>query len=215
MEGTRKQDSQVCSTKDRKSKSHSNSNCLPISVCRNSNLINTIPYLQRQHMHFERIAATAKSNTKRTRAKTHPMRFLSIANQLQQLLIRHKSLEPRIIRIRAVLDNRPPMTPLDILRLGEHLLEQLILRAQANIHHAVPESQLVAAQEALVERRLGVAVGEELDVAVHGLAVGAVHDDVDGHANLRGEDFGVAAEEAKDFLLGQGVGDLFWTLRSS
>lgn len=136
------------------------------------------------------------------------MRLLSIANQLQQLLVRDKGLEARIIRIRALLHDRPPVAPLDILGLGEHLPQQLVLRAQAHVHDAVPEPQLAAAHEALVEGGLGVAVREELDVAVHGLAVGAVHDDVDGHADVRRQDFGVAPEEAENFLLGQGVGDL-------
>lgn len=149
-----------------------------------------------------------KSQKKKRKNRTHPMRFLSIAHQLQQLLIRHKRLKPRIIRIRALPHDRPPMAPLHILGLGEHLAQQLVLRAQTDVDDAVAEAELPAAHEAFVEGGLGVAVREELDVAVHGLAGAAVHDDVDGGADVGGEDLGVAAEETEDFLFGEGVGDL-------
>ena len=49
---------------------------------------------------------------------------------------------------------------------------------------------------------------EELDEAVHGLAGGAIHDDVDSHAELWGDNLRIASKESKDLLLGQGVGDL-------
>ena len=58
------------------------------------------------------------------------------------------------------------------------------------------------------DRGLGVSEAEELDVAVHGLASGALHCDMDRATQVRSDDFGVSAKERKDLLLGDRVRNL-------
>lgn len=64
----------------------------------------------------------------------------------------------------------------------------------------------------------GVVGGEKFDVAVHGFARVAVHDDVDGGAEGWVDGFGMGAEEGGDEAFGNVVGNLFarvWLARWS
>lgn len=140
---------------------------------------------------------------------TYAMWLVGPRYGLEQLLVGHERLEAGVVRFRALGDLRPPVFPGAILRAGEELLEQLVLGAHVHVHDAFAQSQLTTSHETLVEGSLRIALREEFDVAIHGLSGWSIHDDVDGDAILGGDDFGVAAEEAEDFLFGQSIRDLW------
>lgn len=50
---------------------------------------------------------------------------------------------------------------------------------------------------------------EILDKAIHSLARRPVHDDVDSDAQIRSDNFGIAAKQTVHLLLRQGVWDLW------
>ena len=76
------------------------------------------------------------------------------------------------------------------------------------VDNAFAQSELTTAHETLVERSLGIALREELHIAIHSLSCRSVHDDVNCDAVFGIDDFRVAAEKAKYFLFGQSVRNL-------
>ena len=128
--------------------------------------------------------------------------------QLPQLLRAHKSLKPRTKPILRRRNHRKRILPAHIFRLGEQHGEQFVLAAHAGVDHAVRDAVAVATQIDHVDAGAGVVRGQEFDVAVHGFAGVAVHDDVDGGAHGGGDGFGVGAEIVFDEGFGEVVGDL-------
>ena len=100
------------------------------------------------------------------------------------------------------------MLPGAVLRAWKKLLQQFVLGAHVYVNHAVAQSELTSSHMTLIERSLRIALREEFDVAIHGLASWSVHDNVNGDAVFGGDDLCVAAKEAKDFLFSQGIRDL-------
>lgn len=139
---------------------------------------------------------------------TYAMWLVSPRYGLEQLLVGHERLEARVVRFRALGNFGPAVFPGAILRAGEELLQKFVLGAHVHVHDAFAQSQLTTSHETLVEGSLRIALREELDVAIHGLSGWSIHDNMYGDAILGGDDFGVAAEEAEDFLFGQSIRDL-------
>lgn len=77
-----------------------------------------------------------------------------------------------------------------------------------HVNDAFAQSELATSYKTLVKGSLRIALREEFDVAIHSLSCWSIHDNVYGDAIFGGDDFGVAAEEAEDFLFGQSVRDL-------
>ena len=57
--------------------------------------------------------------------------------------------------------------------------------------------------------------GEKFDIAIHRLACGAIHDDVDSWAKVWGDDFCMRSQERYDLGLGEVVGNLSCKKRSA
>ena len=60
----------------------------------------------------------------------------------------------------------------------------------------------------LLAKELGRGRSRGLTVAVHRLARGPIHNNMDRDPKIWGHNLGVAAKKAQDFLLGEGVWDL-------
>lgn len=137
------------------------------------------------------------------------MRLLSILDHHHQLLPGQKPAEPGQGRIRLFQNHGYLHMPLHILRLREHGFHQLGLRRQRHFHVSISKPQTSALHIPSVLKAtnggLGVSNAEEFNVAVHGLAGGPLHGDVNGATQVRSDDFGVSAKERKDLLLGDRV----------
>ena len=87
------------------------------------------------------------------------------------------------------------------------------MRAKLNLNIPAVHSKVATAFTTLtmkfVDDILSVTNTEELDVAVHGLASRAFHDNVDGFSDIGGQDFVVASKESMYFCFGETVGNLF------
>lgn len=97
------------------------------------------------------------------------------------------------------------MLPSTVLSAWEQFLHQFILGADVHVDHAFTQSELATAHHTFVQGSLSVTWREKFHKAVHRLASGTIHDDVDGKAEFGGDDFRIAAEEAENFLFREGV----------
>lgn len=137
------------------------------------------------------------------------MRLLSMLHHLPQLFRIDKGLEAGAEFVLWLHNHRVPVLPVHVLRLGEKVLEQLILAAYSHFHNTIIESTHTkltrverVASSASVRRR------EEFDVAIHSLSSVAVHNDMNSWTDGRSDDLGMMAEKGENLGLGQVVGNL-------
>lgn len=99
--------------------------------------------------------------------------------------------------------------PLNALGPGEQSLQEVFLGADAHINIAIPHTgTLVSVMHSLdaVHGLLGIDRVGEFDIAIHGLASGPLHDDVDRPAL---SEVGITPEELDYLLTGDRIGNLY------
>lgn len=131
----------------------------------------------------------------------YSMRLFGVRGHLQQLLVCQEGFEARVVGIFALGDDWASIAPDTVLGFREHLVHEVVLGAHCDGDDTIPHAEVLAASNAAVERCQGITVGEELHEAFLCLAVGAIHDDMDAHAKLWSNNFGIAAQEAVHLLL--------------
>ena len=129
-------------------------------------------------------------------------------HQHHQFLPCDKALESTIKRFVCLNDYGHATVPLYLLCFGEQLLHQLILGTHTDFSYAIAQLMDVSQPCLCIDGSLSVTDTEELNIAIHGLASQAVHDDVDGGAQICSNNLRVLPKESKNFLLREAIGDL-------
>jgi len=134
-----------------------------------------------------------------------------MAHQTDHLFARKHPLIPSAVGICVLLDNGEAALPSDTFRTWEQVLEKLVLAAKVHVDVTGTEAGwLVRLNQVPVfaNSSRSVLMGQELDVAVHGLGGRTLHDDMNGATALVRDHLGVTANEMDDLLLGDSIRDL-------
>lgn len=87
------------------------------------------------------------------------------------------------------------------------------MAAELHVDNSVAQTRSTASVEDVVDpdhRVLSILDGLEFSVTVHGLGRRALHDDMDSAALVVADQASLTTKELDNFLLGDGVRDLYW-----
>lgn len=135
-----------------------------------------------------------------------------MTNSPVDLLFGKEARESSRVKVIVLQDNRDSSFPNKAFRTREQLLQELILTAEVHIDNSVTKTRSTASVKDVVDtghRILSILHRLEFSVAVHGLGCRALHDDMDGTALVVANQASLTTKELDDFLLGDGVRDLY------
>lgn len=135
-----------------------------------------------------------------------------MTNSSIDLLFGEEARKPSRVKVSVLQSNRNSSFPDKAFRTRKQLLQELILAAELHIDNSIAEARSTTSVKDVVDtdhRVLGILDSLEFSVAVHGLGCRAFHDDMDSTALIFANQTSLTAKELYNFLLGNGVWDLY------
>lgn len=146
---------------------------------------------------------------------TYSVRLLGMADEHLEILLGDKALESGVKRIGRLQDDHllpiRATAPEDRLCTREDGVQQVFLTAPFGVESTI--SDLVVRRVTMIDEELpGTSIedGEEFDICLVRLSRVAVHDDVNGRADIRSDEFGITAEKGNNCFFGDIVWNLKW-----